>query len=323
VKAVLQRRFGPPSLLELAEVARPVPADDEVLIRVHAASVNPMDWHLVRGTPYVARLSFGMRTPKVSRFGHDVAGTVEAVGRNVARIAPGDAVFGAGAGAFAEWASVPAGRLARKPPNVGFEDAASVPIAGTTALQALRDKAGVRSGQRVLVNGAAGGVGTFAVQIAKSFGADVTGVCSTGNLEMVRAIGADRVVDYTREDFTRSDRRWDAIVDCVGNHSLAACARVLDPAGTLVLVGGPDGRWIGPLTLLAKAPLMSRIARRRILMMLAKVNAEDLGTLADLLASGRIRPVIDRRYPLEQAADAVSHLERGHARGKVVVRVGS
>ncbi len=259
MKAAVYTRYGPPDVVQITDVEKPVPKDDEVLIKVRAASVNPLDWHFMGGTPYFVRILAGLRKPKITGLGVDVAGQVEAVGRNVTQFKPGDEVFGSCRGAFAEYACTPESKLVMKPDNVTFEQAASAPVVAFTALQGLRDKGKIQPGQKVLINGAAGGVRTFAVQIAKSFGADVTGVCSTRNAAMVRSISADRVIDYTQEDFTKSGQRYDLIFDCVANHSLLACRRVLNPKGIYIAVGGPSGRWmIGPLARAITAPVLSR-----------------------------------------------------------------
>ena len=320
MKAIVYRCYGPPDVLALEDVDRPAVADDEVLVRVLAASANPLDWHYMRGTPYIMRMDAGVGAPKVARLGVDFAGTVEAVGRNVTRFRPGDEVFGARQGAFAEYVAVRESRsLVPKPANVTFEQAASVPIAAVTALQALRDKGGIQPGHSVLINGASGGVGTFAVQIAKSFGATVTGVCSTRNLELVRSIGADRVIDYTREDFTAGGERYNLILDMVGNHSLLRLRDVLTPDGTLVIVGGKEGNWISPMDRPIKAMLLSPFVTQEMVMLLAQLNQADLAFLANLMQTGKLTPVIDRRYPLSETAEAIRYLEDGHARGKVVI----
>src|SRR5262249_39791355 len=324
MKAIVYHDFGSPDVLRLEEIEKPVPNDNQVLIRVRAASVNPLDWHYMEGTPYIGRLmEFGLLKPKVTRLGVDYAGTVEAVGRNVTQFKPGDDVFGARTGAFAEYVSVPAdGAVVVKPANVTFEQAASVPIAAITALQALRDAAKVQPGQKVLINGASGGVGTFAVQIAKSLGAHVTGVCSTRNVDMVRSIGADQVIDYTKEDFTESGQRYDVIIDNVGNHSLLACPRSLNPKGKYILIGGGglnDGRWIGPLVRPLRALVLSPFVTQDMGMMLAHMTKEDLTALGDLMQARKVTPVIDRRYRLDDVPEAIRYLEEGHARGKVVI----
>src|SRR5437867_5490302 len=318
MKAIVYSNYGSPDVLKCEEIEKPVPKDNEVLIRVRAASLNPVDGHLMRG-PYPLRLMTGLRKPKNARLGVDVAGQVEAVGRNVTLFKPGDEVFGACRAALAEYACASESRLVVKPNKVTFEQAASVPVAGLTALQGLRDKGRIQSGQKVLINGAAGGVGTFAVQIARSFGADVTGVCSTGNVEMVRSIGAGRVVDYTREDFTRGLQRYDLILDCVGNRSLSACRRALSPDGTFVIVGAARKGMASILARALKAIVSSRLGSQKFVMFIAKSSREDLTTLSDLMAAGKVVPVIDRRYGLKEAADAIRYLEEGHARGKVVV----
>ena len=327
MKAIVYRRFGPPDVLECEEVEKPAPGDDEVLIRVRAASVNPFDAGLMRGAPLPVRVLMRLPKPTAARPGRpgaDVAGEVEAVGRKVARFKPGDAVFGCsrvrrGLGSFAEYTCTSESLLAIKPDNVTFEEAASVPVAGATALQGLRDRGGIRPGQRVLINGASGGVGSFAVQIARAFGADVTGVCSAGSADMVRSIGADRVVDYTREDFTRGTQRYDLIFDLVGNHSLSACRRVLTPGGTCVVAGVKQPRKI--LTRMIAAPVLSLFVSQKFLLLMAKLKKEDLITLGDLMAAGKVKPVIDRRYGLTEAREAVRHMAEGHPRGKIVIRV--
>jgi NADPH:quinone reductase-like Zn-dependent oxidoreductase len=324
MKAIIYQTYGPPDVLELQEIEKPAVKDEEVLVRVHAASVNPHDWHFMRGTPYVMRIQAGLRKPKVMRLGVDVAGHVEAVGKNVTQFEAGDEVFGACKGAFAEYVCASERSLVLKPANVTFEQAAAVAIAALTALQGLRDKGHIQPGQKVLINGAAGGVGTFAVQIARSFGADVTGVCSTRNVDMVRSIGAHQVIDYTREDFTTSGQRYDLILDMIGNHSFSDCRRALTPKGTLVLVGGTDkGRWLGPLTGLLKAVVLSRFVSQKLLPVLAHLNKEDLIILQKLLEAGKVIPVIDRSYPLSQVPEAIRYLEEGHARGKVVITLAA
>lgn len=320
MKAIVYRDYGSPDVLKYEEIEKPLPKDDEVLIKVRAASVNPLDWRLMKGKPYSGRLFFGLRKPKNTRPGVDVAGQVEAVGRNVTQFKPGDEVFGACRGALAEYACASESRLVIKPEHVTFEQAAAVPVAALTALQGLRDKGQIQPGQKVLVNGAAGGVGTFAVQVAKSFGAEVTGVCSTKNLEMVRSIGADRVIDYTREDFTKGTERYDLIFDCVGNHSLSAYRRVLNPKGICIIIGAPHIRWmIGLLAFMLKPLVMSPFVSQKFVMFIAKVSKEDLTIIGELMESGKVTPVIDRRYSLSEAPEAIRYLEEGHARGKVVI----
>jgi NADPH:quinone reductase-like Zn-dependent oxidoreductase len=322
MKAIVYSRYGSPDVLRYEEIEKPTAGDGEVLIRVRAASVNPFDWHLMRGMPYFLRIVAGLRQPKETRLGVDVAGEVEATGKKVTSFKAGDEVFGACRGALAEYARTPESALVTKPDSVTFEQAAAAPLAALTALQGLRNEGQIRPGQKVLINGAAGGVGTFAVQIAKSFGADVTGVCSTRNLDMVRSIGADRVVDYTREDFTRSAQRYDLILDAVGNHSLSACRRVLNPTGNYVAVGGPSGRWmIGFLARVIAAPVLSRLVSQKLSIVMTRPSQEDLATVRDLLAAGRVTPVIDRRYELSEVPAAIRYLEAGHARGKVVITI--
>jgi NADPH:quinone reductase-like Zn-dependent oxidoreductase len=294
-------------------------------VKVRAAAVNPLDWHYVRGTPYLMRMATGLRQPKFARIGVDFSGTVEAVGSAVARFKPGDEVFGGCAGAFAEYVLVPEDRaVAPKPANLSFDLAAAVPIAATTALQGLRDQGKVAAGQKVLINGAAGGVGTFAVQIARSLGAEVTAVCSARNKELVRSLGATHVIDYGREDYVAGERRYDVVLDNVGNRSLGDNRRVLTPKGRYVLVGGggPDaGRWLGPMPQVLGAAVMSKFVKQAMGTLFARLNAGDLAALAQLVQSGQLTPVIDRTYPLAEITAALSYLEQGHARGKVVVAV--
>ena len=320
MKAIVYRRYGSPDVLEYEDIVQPAPKDDEVLIRVRAASVNPADRYFIRGEPYVVRFIMGLSKSKVKRPGVDVSGLVEATGRNVTGFRPGDEVFGSCRGSFAEYVCAPESALVTKPGKVTFEQAASVPVAAYTALQALR-KGHIRAGQKVLINGSSGGVGTFAVQIAKSFGAHVTGVCSTGNVEMVRSIGADHVIDYTREDFTRSGRLYDVILDNAGNHSLSACRRVLTPTGICVMVGGPYRGVIPLLARMTGAAASSLFSSRKVVMVLARASKEDLAVLRDLMETGKVTPVIDRVYRLGEAAQAVRYLEQGHARGKIVITV--
>ncbi len=320
MKAIVYHEYGSPDVLKCEEIEKPVPKDDEVLIKVRAASVNPLDWRLMKGKPAILRVFFGLRKPRLGRPGVDVAGEVEAVGGSVTQFKPGDEVFGASRGAFAEYACTAESKLVLKPDNVTFEQAASVNVAGLTALQGLRDKGKIQPGSKVLINGAAGGVGTFAVQIAKSFGADVTGVCSTRNIDMVRSIGADEVIDYTQNDFTTSNQRYDLILDCVGNHSFSACRRVLNPVGRFVIIGAPhDTSVIGLLAFLIQALLLSLFVSQKAVMFIAKSSQDDLTLLGELIATGKLEPVIDSCYSLSDAPDAVRHVEEGHARGKVVI----
>jgi NADPH:quinone reductase-like Zn-dependent oxidoreductase len=321
MKAIIQQRYGRPSVLELRDVDRPEPAAGEVLLRVHASSVNPVEWYGVTGL-FVARLGSGLRRPKDPTLGADVAGRVEAVGPSVEDLKPGDEVFGSSGHAWAEYACARADRLAAKPATVSFEEAAAVPVAALTALQALRDKGKVQTGQKVLVNGASGGVGTYAVQLAKAFGAEVTGVCSPRNVEQTRSLGADRVVDYTREDFTTLDERYDLMLDIVGSRPFARFRRVLTPKATVVLIGGRmTYRGLGPLPHLGRTMLASRFRSQTVTMVVAKSTLEDLAALATMLEAGTIRSVIDRTFPLSQAAEALAYLGEGHARGKVVLTV--
>jgi NADPH:quinone reductase-like Zn-dependent oxidoreductase len=325
MKAIRYYTYGSPNVLQLQDVPMPAIGDDEMLIRVRAAAVNPLDWHFMRGLPYLARLQSGLLRPKASRrqLGADMAGSVEAVGASVTRFAPGDEVFGGlpQLGTLAEYISIPEDAVVlHKPASITFEQAAAVPVAGFTALQALRDKGKLQAGQKVLVNGAAGGVGTFAVQIARALGAEVTGVCSTANVQLVASIGADHVIDYTKEDYTRTGQSYDLLVDIAGNRTLGECRRVLAPAGVLVGVGAPDnGRWLGPAGRGLKIVLLSPLVSQRMTVFLAQQRREDLAFLRDLIEAGKVTPVIDKTYPLTAAAEAMAHLETGHARGKIVV----
>jgi NADPH:quinone reductase-like Zn-dependent oxidoreductase len=323
MKAIMQRCYGPPEALTLEDVEKPTPKDNEILVKVHAASVNPLDWHYVRGQPYVMRVEAGFGAPKVARLGVDFAGTVEAIGKNVTRFKPGDELFGTKRGAFGEYVSVPDDRpLVLKPANLTFEQAASVPVAAVTALQALRDQGKIQPGQKVLINGASGGVGTFAVQLAKVFGADVTAVCSTTNVAMVQALGADHVIDYKKEDYTQGGQQFDVIVDNVGNHSFLANRHVLKPEGIFVMVGGPnDGKFLGAMWGPIKMWVLSPFVKQKFGFFLADVNQNDLNLLHDLLESGKIKPVIDRSYRLGEVPAAIAYLEEGHARGKVVINM--
>ena len=314
MKAIVYYEYGSPDVLELKEIDKPVVKDDEVLVRVHATSVNPLDWHFLRGTPLVVRVMAGLLNPRRKILGADVAGRVEAVGGKVTQFQPGDEIFGSSnhLGAFAEYLRVPEDGVVLKPANLTYEEAAAVPVAALTALQGLRDKGQIRPGHKVLINGASGGVGTFAVQIAKSFGAEVTGVCSTRNLEMVRSIGADRVIDYSKEDFTQTGGRYHLILDAVGNRSLSDCKRALHADGIYVAAAGSPARglWM----------LMTRGAKKMVAM-LTKPTQEDVGFMKELLESKKVTPVIDRRYRLSEVAEALRYLEEGHAQGKVVITV--
>ncbi len=323
MRAMARRDFGGPEVLELREVDKPVPADDEVLVRVHAASVNPFDWHILTGLPYLARIDAGFRKPKNELIGVDFAGVVDSVGANVTQFQPGDEVFGGRSGAFAEYVQVREDRaIAPKPAGLSFEQAATIGIAGITALEGLRDKGRLIPGQRVLVNGASGGVGTFAVQLAKWMGAEVTAVCSTRNVEQAGSLGADRVIDYTQEDFTKTGERYDLILDIAGNRSWRAYRRVLKDDGRLVIIGGPKkNRLVGPLASRLPIVLRSRLGRQRAVMFMASMNKEDLLTIARLVEDGTVTPVVERLYRLEEVPEAMRYIGAGHARGKLVVTI--
>jgi NADPH:quinone reductase-like Zn-dependent oxidoreductase len=319
MRAILHQRYGRPDVLELRDVDKPTIGDEQVLVRVHASSVNPVEWYGVSG-PYFARIGNGMRRPKDQTVGADLAGTVEAVGRDVKELQPGDEVFGVSGGSWAEYTIAREDRLAKKPSNLSFEEAAAVPVAAVTALQALRDKGQVQPGQKVLVNGASGGVGTFAVQLAKLFGAEVTAVCSTGNVEQARSLGADRVVDYTKEDFTKLGVQHDLMLDIAGSRSFLDCRKVLTPEATVVLIGGRmTYRGLGPLPHLGATILKSRFRSQTVTFFVAKVTTEDLTYLAGLLEAGTLKSVIDRRYELSEAPVALAYLGEGHAKAKVVI----
>ena len=324
MKAIVYCDYGLANI-RYVEIQKPVPTDDQILVRVHAVSINPYDWHFIEGTPFIMRAGVGLRKPKDTRLGVDYAGTVEAVGKNVTKFKAGDDVFGGKTGAFAQYICVrPDKAVALKPANISQEDAASVNIAAITALQALRDKGKVQPGQKVLINGASGGVGTFAVQIAKTMGAEVTGVCSGKNVELVKSLGADHVIDYTKDDFTKSGEHYDVIIDNVPNHTIAECRGVLTPQGKYVMIGGGgpnDNRWVGPFGRVIHALLLKPFVKQEIGMMMADANATDLTFLANLMESGKVKPVIDRTYKLSELRDAISYLEQGHARGKVVLSV--
>jgi NADPH:quinone reductase-like Zn-dependent oxidoreductase len=323
MKAIVYEGFGSSDILRYQDVEKPTPRENEVLIKVRAASVNPLDWKLMKGGPLPVRVLLGLGKPKIRRPGVDVAGEVEAVGRSVTQFKPGDEVFGTCVGAFAEYATSASAFglksvLAIKPANVTFEQAASAPVAALTALQGLRDKGRIQPGQKVLINGAAGGVGTFAVQMARLFGAHVTGVCSTGNIDMIRSMGADRVIDYTQADFTQSGERYDIILDCIGNRSLSACRRVLNSKGIIVLVGAPD-RATGIVARVIGALVWSLFGTKKMVFFIARINKEDLTTVGEFMAAGKVRPVIYKRYRLSEASEAFRYVEKGHARGKVVI----
>ena len=322
MKAIVYARYGPPEVLSLEEVARPAVGDDDVQVEVCAAALNPLDWHFMRGTPYLLRLMTGLRKPKNPRPGVDLAGRVLAVGRNVSGFRPGDEVFGAGKGALAEVVCASGQSLALKPANLSFEEAAGVNVAGLTALQGLRDKGRLQAGQKVLINGAAGGVGSFAVQLAKAMGAEVTGVCSSGKVELVRSLGADHVLDPALADFTRQGRRYDVLFDTVGNHPLSALRRALEPRGALVMVGAAEmGNWLDPLLSPLKALVVSWFVPQTLASLLTRRCREDLEVLRGFLASGRIRTVVDRIHPLTEVPLAMVYLEAGHARGKVIIKI--
>ena len=319
MKAIVYREYGSPDVLRCEEVDKPTPGDGEVLVRIRAAAANPMDYGFMGGT-YIMRPMTGLRKPKRTRPGVDLAGEVEALGANVAAFRPGDEVFGVGRGAFADYVCTPADRLALKSARLTFEQAAALPVAGLTALQGLRDKGRLQPGQRILINGASGGVGTFAVQIAKAMGGDVTAVCSTRNVDLVRSFGANQVIDYSREEFTRGTERYDLILDCVGNRPLSAHRRVLTPKGTFLAVGvRPGGRWIGPLPYLIKLLVASRFMSQKVVFFIARANAAELAGLTALVEANQVRPVIDRCYPLGETAEAIRYLKEGHPRGKVVI----
>ncbi len=324
MQAIVYHHYGPPDVLQCQEIPRPAPLDDEVLIRVYAAAVNPYDWHFLRGTPGFVRLFAGLRRPKFPRLGADTAGVVEAVGPGIKQLKPGNRVFGVCKGAFAEYACGKESELAIIPPDISFEQAASVPIAGVTALQGLRDSGHVKTGQAVLINGASGGVGTFAVQIAKALGASVTGVCSASNAELIRSLGADRVIDYAQEDFTRGSGRFDVIFDLVGNHPLSAIRRALSPRGTFVGCGGggpdkPGGELMAAMLGRAIAAQFSK--QQKLTGVLAKINTPDLDVLARMLELGEVKPVLSRTYSLQDTAEAIRHVESCHAAGKVIIAV--
>lgn len=322
MKAITQRSYGLPDVLTLETVDKPAVGENQVLIRVRAASLNAYDWHMLRGKPYLARLTSGLSRPKQLVPGVDISGVVEAVGAGVTRLRPGDDVFGPSKGGLAEYAAAGQSNYATKPDSVTFEDAAATPMAGITALQALRDKGNIQEGQKVLIVGASGGVGTFAVQIAKALATEVTAVCSSGNADIVRSIGADHVIDYTREDFATSDERYDLIIKVAGNRSLFDCRRVLSPTGRIVAVGGDiGGNWLGPLRMVFEPVLASLFRPQKMTAMLAKNSVDDLSFIAGLMAAGRVKPVIDRTYALEEAPAAVAYVGEGHARGKVVITI--
>ena len=322
MKAVRYYCYGSTDVLHYGDIEKPMPGDNEVLVKVHAAAVNPLDWHYMRGTPYFMRLMSGLGKPADSGLGVDFAGTVAVIGSKVTRFKPGDNVFGGGSGVYAEYVLVREdGARAIQPAGMTFEQGASVGVAGITALQALRDKGQLKPGQKVLINGASGGVGTFAVQIAKAMGAEVTGVCSTRNVGMVRSIGADHVIDYKSSDYTMGDERYDLIVDMVSNHSLRKIRKVLTPEGRLVMVGGATGNWFAALAGPLKALVYSKFVDQKFITLLAQLNSEDLAVIGDMIEKGTVTPIIDRRYPLSEIAAAIEYSEAGRARGKIIVEV--
>src|SRR5437660_1867897 len=325
MKAIVYCDYGLANL-KFTDVEKPTATDDQVLVKVRAASVNPLDWHFIEGTPKIMRaMGVGLRKPKDTRLGVDFAGTVEAVGKNVTQFKPGDEVFGGRDGAFAEYVCPRADRaVTLKPANITFEQAASVNIAGITALQAVRDKGKVQAGTKMLINGASGGVGTCAVQIAKSFGADVTGVCSTRNVDLVKSLGADRVIDYTKEDFTKGDQKYDVILDNVVNHPLSECRAVLNQNGKYVQIGGGgvnDNPWIGPFARLIQQMIVSPFVKQQMGMMMADTNGKDLTVLAEMMQSGKLKATIDRTFKLSETPQAIAYVEQGHARGKVIITI--
>jgi NADPH:quinone reductase-like Zn-dependent oxidoreductase len=321
MKAIIYHQYGSPDVLQLREIAEPIVGDNDVLVRVRAASANPYDWHFMRGSPLFMRLQIGLFKPKKQSLGADLAGQVEAVGKNVSTFSPGDEVFGFGGGSFAEYVCVQQDMLALKPENLSFEQAAAVPLAGLTALQALRDYGAVRAGQKVIINGASGGVGTFAVQIAKSFGAEVTGVCSERNVDLVKSIGADRVFDYNHEDFTSSGEHYELMLDNVGNHSPTACRKILTKDATYLAIGAPGDGLLGPLGPLFATLALSLFVSQKMSPMLAKASQADLLTLKSLLESEAIRPVMDRHFTMSEVPEAIRYLEEGHVRGKIAITI--
>lgn len=323
MRAIVYCEYGGPEVLRLEEIEKPVPDDDQVLVRVRAVALNPYDMHFLHGTPYFMRLSAGLRKPKLTGIGVDFSGVVEAVGKNVTGFKPGDAVFGGQQGALVEYLAISEQRLSKKPDNISFEQAGAVNIAARTALQALRDAGKLQPGQKVLINGASGGVGTFAVQIAKHLRAEVTGVSSGRNTDLVRSLGADHAIDYAQQDYTQGDTQYDLIIDNVGNHSLSANRRVLSPNGRYVMIGGPKGEWIKPVDRAVAVTIYSLFVHQPMSMMVARPSKDDLALLAELMQQGRVTPVIDKTYELSEAAEAMRHLETGRARGKIVIRVDS
>lgn len=322
MKAIVQDRYGAPEdVLKLQEIDMPTVGNSEALVRVHAAPVSGDDWHLMRGLPYLARLIVGLRRPKNRIPGLDVAGTVEAVGKEVTTLQRGDEVFGWCDGSLAQYVSVPVGQLLVKPANLTLEEAASVPIAAFTALQGVRDRGQIRPGQKVLITGASGGVGMYAVQIAKAYGAEVTGVCSTAKMDLVRSVGADHVIDHTKQDFSETSDRFDVLIDIYGNPSLSACTRVLKPGGTLVFIGGTGGRWLMGIDRWLRAMLLAPFLRLKVRLLVHKDRLEDLVTIRDLIEAGKVTPVLDMAYPLAEVSNAIQYVTEGHARGRVMISI--
>lgn len=322
MKAIAYHKYGGPEVLQLEEVEKPVPSDDQVLVRVRAAALNPYDMHFLHGTPYFMRLmGAGLGKPKFTGIGVDFSGLVESVGKNITGFKTGDAVFGGQQGALAEYVVISGQRLVKKPDNISFEQAGAVNIAAKTALQALRDAGKLRPGQKVLINGASGGVGTFAVQIAKHLGAEVTGVSSSRNTQLVRSLGADHTIDYAQRDYTQGSMQYDLIIDNLGNHSFSANRRVLKPDGRYVMVGGPKGKWIKPIDRVLAVGIYSRFVHQEMGMMMARASKDDLALLAELMEQGAVTPVVEKTYKLSEAAEAMRHLETGRARGKIVIQV--
>jgi NADPH:quinone reductase-like Zn-dependent oxidoreductase len=321
MKAIVYTKYGSPDILELKEIEKPTPKDDEVLIQISAASVNPLDWHIMRGSPFILRVMTGLFKPRITRLGRDVAGKIESVGRNVTLFKKGDEVFGSCTGAFAEYVCVSELKLVLKPDNITFEQAATLNIAALTALQSLRDKGRIKPGQKVLINGASGGVGTFAVQLAKVFNTEVTGVCSTNNIEMVRSIGADYILDYTKEDVTKTGKHYDIFLDCYANRSLLACKRVLNSGGIYIAVGGPVYSLISILISSMTAIVLSWFVSQKFVSLLTKINRDDLTFIGELMASGKVKAVVGRQYKLSEVPEAIRYIEDGHTKGKVVILI--
>jgi len=322
MKAVVYRCYGSPEVLEYTDIGKPSPEDNQLLVKVHSASVNPLDWHYMRGTPYVMRFMSGLGAPETASLGVDFSGTVVAVGKDVTKFKPGDEVFGGATGAYAEYLTISEdSAVVLKPANVSFQHSSSVAIAGVTALQALRDLGEVKPGDKVLINGASGGVGTFAVQIAKTFGAEVTGVCSTRNLALVRSIGADHVIDYKNQDYTQSGEQYDLIIDMVGNHSLLSNKKVLSAEGKMIIVGAPKGDWIAPFIGPIAAMVLSSIYDQKFELIMASLRKDDMQTLGELMKGGKLTPVLDQSFSLSETDDAIRYSEKGRARGKIIIDV--